>query len=258
MEWDYVPLSTYMSATRSGRSLSRSFFLVLGATAVIAGASLATLGLYREFASSGEAHAPSLASQHRTDPGGVYDRPLGVFRAPATPAPVATPSDEPPLRESAYHMVIDKIGVNAPVFPYGVDANRVPEVPLNADDVAWYNFSAQPGTGSNAVFAGHVTWSGQAVFYNLKDIQVGDHIVLRGDSGTEIVYVVSDSFMVDPNDPNALSVMSPPSSDVITLITCDGSFYYTGDPVFNGDYSHRRIVRALFSSLTRPAPVAGG
>jgi LPXTG-site transpeptidase (sortase) family protein len=245
-----------MSASRTGRSLSRSFFLVLGGTAVIAGATLATLGLYREFASGGEAGTPSLASQHRTDPGGVYDRPLGVYRAPATPAPPVAPA--PPLPVEAYHMLIDKIGVNAPVFPYGVDANRVPEVPLNADDVAWYNFSAQPGTGSNAVFAGHVTWSGQAVFYNLKEIQVGDSIILRGDDGTEIVYVVSDSFLVDPNDPNALSVMAPTSNDVITLITCDGSFYYTGDPVFNGDYTNRRIVRATFSSITRPAPVAGG
>ena len=228
----------------------------MGSAAVIGGAALAGLGLYREFASTGEAGPPSLASQHRTDPGGIYDRPLGVFRAPATPAPVV--AAQAPLTEAAYHMIIDKIGVDAPVFPYGVDANRVPEVPLNASDVAWYNFSAQPGTGSNAVFAGHVTWSGQAVFYNLKDIQVGDHIMLRGDDGTQIDYVVSDSFMVDPNDPNALSVMAPTGNDVITLITCDGSFFYTGDPVFNGDYTHRRIVRAAFSSLTKPPPVAGG
>ena len=245
-----------MSASHAGRSITRSILLVLGGSAVVAGAVLTSLGLYREFVSGGDASTTSLASQHRTDPGGVYDRPLGVVRAPTTPVPQAAP--EPPLHEAAYHMVIDKIGVNAAVFPYGVDANRVPEVPLNADDVAWYNFSAPPGTGSNAVFAAHVTWNGRAVFYDLKDVQVGDSIMLRGDNGTEIAYVVSDSFVVDPADPNALSVMAPTPADVITLITCDGSFYYTGDPVFNGDYTQRRVVRATFSRLTQPVAAVGG
>src|SRR6266542_1549354 len=245
-----------MSASPAGRNLTRTFLLVLGGSALFAGALLTGLGLYRELASGGDGFAPSLASQHRTDPGGIYDRPLGVVRAPVTPAPA--PEPEPPLREAAYHMVIDKIGVNAAVFPYGVDANRVPEVPLNADDVAWYNFSAAPGTGSNAVFAAHVTWNGRAVFYDLKDVQVGDSIMLRGDNGTEIAYVVSDSFLVDPADPNALSVMAPTPADVITLITCDGSFYYTGDPVFNGDYTQRRVVRATLSRLTQAAAAVGG
>ena len=85
---------------------------------------------------------------------------------------------------------------------------------------------------------------------------MGDSIILRGDDGTEIAYVISDSFVVDPNDPNALSVMAPTSADVITLITCDGSFYYTGDPVFNGDYTQRRVVRATFSSLIKPVAAA--
>ncbi|TMB69675.1 MAG: class F sortase [Chloroflexi bacterium] len=248
-----------MSATRAGRNLTKSFLLVLGGSAVVAGAILTSFGLYRELASGGDTSVPSLASQHRTDPGGIYDRPLGVVRAPAaTPEPVVAAVPEPPLPEAAYHIIIDKIGVNAAVFPYGVDANRVPEVPLNADDVAWYNFSAPPGTGSNAVFAAHVTWNGRAVFYDLKEVQIGDSIVLRGDNGTEIAYVVSDSFLVDPNDPNALSVMAPTPADVITIITCDGSFYRTSDPVFGGDYTNRRVVRATFSRLTQPVAAVGG
>jgi len=164
---------------------------------------------------------------------------------------------EPPLRDEAYRMIIDRIGVNAGVFTYGVDANRVPEVPLNGSDIAWYDFSARPGTGSNAVFAGHVSWSGTAVFTDLDDLDAGDRITLRGDNGVELAYVVSDNFLVDPEDPNSVSVMSPTDKDMITLITCGGSFYYTGDPVFNGDYTHRRIVRAAFAGMT-PPPAGGG
>jgi LPXTG-site transpeptidase (sortase) family protein len=229
----------------------------LAAVAVFAGISVTSVTLYGYLDSSHEASVPSLSSRHRTDPGGIYDRLFGPSRPPprlTLPGVVegAQPI-EPPLREAAYRLVIERIGVNASVFTFGLDANRVPEVPVNGSDVAWYSFSAPPGTGSNAVFAGHVTWGGNAVFYDLEELQVGDRINLRGDSGVELSYVVSDSFLVDPDDPNALSVMSPTDKDVITLITCGGSFYYTGDAVSNGDYTHRRIVRATFAGMSPPA-----
>ncbi|HEV8573792.1 MAG TPA: class F sortase [Dehalococcoidia bacterium] len=250
-----------MSASATLPLSRRSIFLVFAVAAVLAGVVLTALGLYRLFILENDAQSiPSLASQHRTDPGGVFDRSFGPALAP-TPAPperLAALPAAPPLAEASYRMIIDTIGVNAGVFTYGLDADRVPEVPLNGYDVAWYNFSADPGTGSNAVFAGHVTWGGEAVFYKLDDVQVGDLVRLRGDNGTELVYSVSDTFLVDPNDPSSLAVMSPTDDDVITLITCGGTFYYTGDPVFNGDYTHRRIVRATFVGGGQPAPVAGG
>ncbi|MGH2670816.1 MAG: class F sortase, partial [bacterium] len=224
-----------MRATNLRRGSARALLLLLGAGAVAGGFALTSLGVYRLLDSGGEAPVPSLASQHRTDPGAVYDRPLGTDTAPETV--VVPPPIEPPLRDSAYRLVIDSIGVNANVFTYGVDAERIPEVPLNGEDVAWYDFSARPGTGSNAVFAGHVTWNGRAVFYELDSVAVGERILLRGGDGKELVYVVSESYLVDPNDPTSISVMSPTDKDVITVITCGGSFFYTGDPVFGGEYT---------------------
>jgi len=251
-----------MNASPVRRALRSPLLRVLGAVIVVAGLALTSFGLYRMLDPEQSASPPSLASQHRTDPGAVYDRALGTAPtsiATAAPVPVlAAPPLEPPLRDAAYHMVIDRIGVNAGVFTYGVDANRVPEVPLNASDIAWYNFSAHPGTGGNAVFAGHVTWGGPAVFSELDTLEPGDRIVLRGDDGTELASVVSERFLADRTDPNSISVMSPTSNDVITLITCGGSFYYTGDPVFNGDYTHRRVIRATFSGIAELAPAAGG
>jgi len=245
-----------MSAPSALR-VGRISLLALAAVAVLTGLSVASVALYRYLDSADEAAVRSLSSRHRTDPGGIYDLPLGPART-RTPGYVVDPTPvEPPLRESAYRMIIDSIGVDAGVFTYGLDADRVPEVPLNGSDVAWYTFSASPGTGGNAVFAGHVSWSGTAVFTHLDDLHAGDRITLRGDNGVELAYIVSDSFLVDPDDPNSLSVMSPTDKDVITLITCGGSFYYTGDPVFNGNYTHRRIVRATFAGIS-PPPAAGG
>ena len=165
----------------------------------------------------------------------------------ASPASTPTTPPRPPLPDSGYRVVVSKIGVDAPVDVYGLDEDNVPEVPLGPDAaevVAWYDFSARPGTGSNAVFAGHVTWNGKAVFYDLQTLQPGDVIELVGADGTRLTYVVSSNFAVDPNDPDSLQVMQPTDTDVITLITCGGTFFETDDPVAGGDYTLRIIVRA--------------
>jgi LPXTG-site transpeptidase (sortase) family protein len=148
-----------------------------------------------------------------------------------------------------------KIGVDAPVVTYGLDANMVPEVPYNGSDVAWYNFSAKPGTGSNAVFAGHVTWSGRAVFYNLDQMAPGDDIYLEGTDGTKVFYKVSEVFLVDQNDANALSVMGPTETDMMTVITCGGAPYYVGG-IAAYDYTHRLVVRAALTGIEGPGAAA--
>ncbi|MEX0681939.1 MAG: class F sortase [Dehalococcoidia bacterium] len=193
----------------------------------------------------------------------VEVRDLGTpTTAPRTPKPTAnltqTPIPTPPLPLEDYTMVIDKISVQAPVRKYGLDADAVPEVPTGDDAaqvVAWYNFSAQPGTGSNAVFAGHVTWFGAAVFYRLESLSVGDEIKLLGTDGVELKYKVTDVFQVVASDPNSLQVMSASDTDIITIITCDGTYTDTNDPIFGGEYDNRLVVRAALES---PAAVSAG
>ena len=150
-----------------------------------------------------------------------------------------------------------KVGVDAQVVTYGLDAKSVPEVPTNGAEVAWYDFSARPGTGSNAVFAGHVTWNGHAVFWDLDRMAPGDDIILEGTDGTRVSYKVSEVFLVDASDPNALSVMGPTPSDTMTVITCGGDFFYVGG-VAQYDYTHRLIVRATLSGTQPGGPAAGG
>lgn len=240
---------------RRGRRLRR-VVAAAGALAIFLGAALVSVGLYdylNDTEASIEAEPPALAN--RFDPGGVYDRPVGIV--PPTPAPTAAPATEtpaptaapvvaaapPPLRDKPYNIVIDKIGVNAGVFAYGLDANNTPEVPYNGWDVAWYNFSAQPGTGSNAVFAAHVTWNGPAVFYRIDALTTGDLVKLIAEDGTVLTYRVTESYLVDPDDPASLAVMHGTDHDVITLITCGGTPFYVGGTA-GYDYTNRQIVRA--------------
>ena len=179
--------------------------------------------------------------------------------APEEPAAVltATPVPPPPLGDSGYQIVIDKLGVSAPVTMFGMDEQLVPKVPFTATDVAWYDFSARPGTGGNAVFAGHVTWNGPAVFYDLDQLAAGDLVKLNGQDGTQIVYNVTEVFQVDPSDPDSRKVMWPTDKDVITIITCSGKFFNTSDPVLGGDYTHRLIVRGDLVTVDRPVAAGG-
>ncbi len=229
----------------AGQSARRKAMLAAGTSAFALGLVLMTFGVVSLLSTESQRPPPALV-----DLGDDYEYFRFLDRRPAlTASPTSTPIVPPaaPLPEAGYRMVIDKIAVNAPVDVYGLDQNSVPEVPTGANAaevVAWYNFSAKPGTGSNAVFAGHVTWNGRAVFYDLQTLQPGDVIRLVGTDGNELAYVVSANFAVDPGDPDSLKVMQPTATDVITLITCGGTFFETDDPVSGGDYTLRVIVRA--------------
>jgi len=186
--------------------------------------------------------------------GSDEEAPIVLATPTATVAVTPSPTEEaPPLAES-YRMLIEKIGVDAPIATYGLDENSVPIVPTGPDAaevVAWYDFSARPGTGSNAVFAGHVTWNGDAVFRNLNTLQPGDIVRLRDDRGTEMAYRVVSNVAVDPNDPQSVKVMYPTETEQVTIITCGGEYFRTDDPVAGGDYTHRVIIKAELESVTR-------
>lgn len=238
-------------------SLTRKATLVLGGLAFFVGLGLIAVAGLSVF--SGESE-PDIELRD------LGEAPIVVRSDTPTPAPASdtetpTPVPEPLLHEGSYTMIIDKLGVNAQVNTYGLDPQAVPEVPTGpgaADVVAWYNFSAEPGTGSNAVFAGHVTWFGPGVFFSLTSVTNGDEIRLLGPDGTELTYVVNDVFTVDAYDPESLQVMRPTDEDVITIITCDGDFVDTNDPVFGGEYSLRLVVRAALAETLPGAVGAGG
>ncbi len=194
------------------------------------------------------------------DPPAVVD--LGTATATpvpatATPAPVVANNA---LGDQPYRLVIDKAGVNAPVDEYGLDANAYPAVPTGGDAksvVAWYNFSARPGTGGNAVFAGHVTWNGPAVFYNLTKLAQGDTVRLQGTDGTELTYTISSVYSIDPRDPDSVRVMDQTDHDAVTIMTCTGTFIDTNEPIFGGHYTNTLVVRGELSSVSG-GPAAGG
>jgi LPXTG-site transpeptidase (sortase) family protein len=166
--------------------------------------------------------------------------PIGNVNAIQTPAPSPT---APPSEAPIAHLAIPRFGIDAPVIVLGVDANNVMEAPDGPEDVAWYDFSRRPGFGSNAVFSGHVDWAGYgpAVFYNLKDLELGDIIQVRLQDGTVYDYSVINRENVgsSPTQEQLDQIVGSTPNEIITLITCGGTFDSS-----IGEYDQRVIVRA--------------
>jgi sortase A len=155
------------------------------------------------------------------------------------------PLPSPPVR-----MAISRLYVDAPIVTMGLGADRYPEVPGRPDQVAWYNFSAAPGQRSNAVMSGHVDWQARSgapiagVFYRLRALEIGDSIAITLEDGTRLDYKVTGNVATAYDDPNVLKAMDHTPKEVITLITCGGTWINNGQGPFGGSYSHRVLVRA--------------
>jgi len=166
--------------------------------------------------------------------------PRATARRASTAAPTSTPRPStvaaPPVR-----LLIPAIGVDAPVTVKGLRADAVMDVPNGPEDVAWYNFTARPGMSGNAVISGHLDYHdyGAAVFWRLKDLQEGDVVEVRLADGSVLRYQVSLKLSYDARIAPVTEIVGPTSKEVVTLITCGGSFD-SGSRA----YSQRLVVRA--------------
>lgn len=160
-----------------------------------------------------------------------------------TPGPTATPTDAFPPGSDAplAQLVIPSVGIDAPVVVKGVDAAGVMQSPDNAWDVAWYDFSAHPGFGGNAVFAGHVDYInvGKAVFWDIKDLNPGDVIEVHLQDGTVYKYAVNFKQQYDSATAPVEEIVGPTPKETVTLITCSGTFSSASH-----QYDKRLVVRA--------------
>ncbi len=177
---------------------------------------------------------------------------FGQFSTP-TPGPVPTPSSQFPPGSDApiTRILVEKAKIDAPIVEKGVNEEGVMQAPDNATDVAWYNFSAHPGSGSNAVFAAHVDYIrvGPAVFWNLKDLEPGDLIRVQLGDGTQYTYAVDLKQQFDAATAPVNDIVGPTGEEIITLITCGGTF----DSATH-QYDKRLVVRAKRVPNDTPAP----
>jgi sortase family protein len=167
-----------------------------------------------------------------------------------TAAPAAAPTNDPwwvPLPPARapfvpVQLVIAKLRLRAPVEAKGIDARNVMEAPDRLEDVAWYRFTARPGAGSNAVFAGRRE-SGQtgssAVFRQLDQIEGGDLVDVVSAQRTEIRYRVTGTRDYPVRGMPMQEVLAAGPTEEITLITTAGTF------TAGAGYDRRLVIRAV-------------
>jgi LPXTG-site transpeptidase (sortase) family protein len=95
--------------------------------------------------------------------------------------------------------------------------------------------------GGNAVLSGHLDYHnyGAAVFWRLKELHEGDIVEVRLADGSILRYRVSLKLSYDARMAPVLEILGPTSKEVVTLITCGGTF-----DSGSRNYSDRLVVRA--------------
>ena len=178
----------------------------------------------------------------------------------SSPAPAVGTQPTPPRGPRPTRIVISRIYVDAPIIELNIEPGTdLPAVPNAGDEVAWYDFSATPGVNSNAVFAGHVDWqtaNGQPIpgaFYRLRELRIGDEIAVTLEDGSVLKYRVTGNVAVKWDDPNIVRAMGLTSEDVVTLITCGGTWEKIPSHENGGNYTHRIVVRAEREVEAAPA-----
>jgi sortase A len=163
--------------------------------------------------------------------------------APASstaPLPSAATPDTSAQAVEPAKLLISRLGVQAPIENKGIDSHNQMEAPDRPFDVAWYPFTAKPGSGGNAVFAGHKDFAGvgPAVFWRLGERGVGDTIDVMGGDQKQLHYRVTDTWDYTVATIPMASVLAQGGGDQVTLITCAGSYSQSSG------YDHRLVVRA--------------
>jgi LPXTG-site transpeptidase (sortase) family protein len=195
--------------------------------------------------------ATALATGHELPGFELYDvevrEPEVAPEVIAVPLAIEVPATPPERFTSPVEvMTIPAMKISAPLVPLGVGRDGYMELPFSPHQVAWYNFTSKPGMGGNAVFSAHLDYInyGPAVFWNLSKLRPGDDVSIKLKDGTVLRYTVTVNYQIGVDQLDILGLVAPTDAEVLTLITCGGSYV-------NNLYSHRVIVRAVRTSAQR-------
>ena len=124
--------------------------------------------------------------------------------------------------------------------PLGLQSDGEIEVPDSFKTVGWYKYGPTPGELGPSVVLGHVdSKAGAEVFYNLRNMEVGDEIFIEREDGTVAVFEVTELEQHPQDDFPTEEVYGDLNYPGLRLITCSG-VYDQGE----ARYTHNLIVYA--------------
>jgi sortase (surface protein transpeptidase) len=137
---------------------------------------------------------------------------------------------------------IPRIGVDANIIDLGLNDDGSLEVPTDYAETGWYTGRPAPGEVGPSVVVGHVdSTRGPAVFFRLRDLEVGDLIAIDRSDGLVAWFKTRKVTLVDKDGFPTKKVYGANDEPVLRLITCGGDFdrsagSYVGNLIVYADH----------------------
>ncbi len=163
--------------------------------------------------------------------------------AKASPTPTPKPT---PIVGIPHTIIIDKIGLNAPIDAVNVDEEGAMEIPSDPLHTGWYSLGYRPGEYGRAAIDGHLDQhdGSPAIFWNLWQLEVGDLIKIVDDRNKEMTFEVTKKEGYEFNNFPIDQLVGKSNEKILTLVTCTGQW--------NQDlqtYSHRMLITSKLISV---------
>jgi LPXTG-site transpeptidase (sortase) family protein len=146
----------------------------------------------------------------------------------ANTTPKVLPVGKTDSVSNAARLIIPAIAINASIEGVGTQPNADLATPAQNPwrDVGWYNQGPQPGEKGSAVIDGHLDRPGgiPAVFWNLRDLHVGDEVLIKNTSGKTIRFQVTRIEFYPPQDAPIQDIFGNWGGTYLNLITCAGDW----------------------------------
>lgn len=141
-------------------------------------------------------------------------------------ATVARPAHEAGFaRSRPIQLSIPALHLSVSLSSLGLNPDGTVSVPTDVSVPGWYRLGATPGQLGTAVILGHVdSYRGPAVFFELRDLVLGDRVNVRlADGKTAHFSVIGTATYLKAAFPARL-VYGPRAYGALQLVTCGGGF----------------------------------
>lgn len=122
-------------------------------------------------------------------------------------------------------LIIPAIKVKASIEPVGVLANGQMDVPKHTNIVGVLHPGVIAGEQGNMVMDGHVdSYTGLAVFFNLKKLKPGDPIIVRDPNKRKLTYIVQSVETYPTAEAPIDRIFGETDKRLLNLVTCSGKY----------------------------------
>ena len=146
----------------------------------------------------------------------------------ASPVSTAQPLHSVNVAAVPLRLIIPSVGIDAYVEQVGIQPNADMATPMlnRWEDAGWYEGGPHPGEHGSAVIDGHLDRPGgyPAVFWRLRQIQVGNEVLVKNKGGKTLHFRVTRIALYAPQEAPIQDIFGNGGGTYLNLITCAGDW----------------------------------